>query len=77
MVFVSLMTSSQAYLTHSTRYFSLFITYTPYTIYKCEPCSILVEPESNPYTDGFKGWGKMILKDGWKCEIALCTQGTL
>ncbi|KIM33701.1 hypothetical protein M408DRAFT_59847 [Serendipita vermifera MAFF 305830] len=31
-------------------YFSLFITYTPFTIYKY----------------GFKGWGKMILKDGWK-----------
>jgi solute carrier family 35 protein F1/2 len=31
-------------------YFSLFITYTPYTIYKY----------------GFKGWGRMILKDGWK-----------
>lgn len=34
-------------------YFSLFITYTPFTIYKY----------------GFKGWGKMILKDGWKYFI--------
>ncbi|KAI0073270.1 DUF914-domain-containing protein [Panus rudis PR-1116 ss-1] len=34
-------------------YFSLFITYTPYTIYQY----------------GFKGWGKMIYKDGWKYII--------
>ncbi|KIM33102.1 hypothetical protein M408DRAFT_20401 [Serendipita vermifera MAFF 305830] len=34
-------------------YFSLFITYTPFTIYKY----------------GFKGWGKMILKDGWKSAL--------
>ncbi|KAJ2915450.1 hypothetical protein MD484_g4940, partial [Candolleomyces efflorescens] len=31
-------------------YFSLFAIYTPYTIYQY----------------GWKGWGKMILKDGWK-----------
>lgn len=35
------------------RYFSLFAVYTPYTIYQY----------------GFKGWGKMILKDGWKYII--------
>jgi len=34
-------------------YFSLFVTYTPYTIYKY----------------GFKGWGKLILRDGWKYVI--------
>ncbi|KAK7686366.1 hypothetical protein QCA50_010590 [Cerrena zonata] len=34
-------------------YFSLFVIYTPYTIYQY----------------GFKGWGKMILKDGWKYFI--------
>ncbi|KAH8093802.1 DUF914-domain-containing protein [Cristinia sonorae] len=34
-------------------YFSLFIIYTPYTIYQY----------------GFKGWGKMIWKDGWKYFI--------
>jgi len=34
-------------------YFSLFIVYTPYTIYKY----------------GFKGWFKVILKDGWKYII--------
>jgi len=34
-------------------YFSLFITYTPYTIYKY----------------GFKGWGNLILRDGWKYII--------
>jgi solute carrier family 35 protein F1/2 len=34
-------------------YFSLFITYTPYTIYKY----------------GFVGWGKLILRDGWKYFI--------
>lgn len=34
-------------------YFSLFVTYTPYTIYQY----------------GFKGWGKMILRDGWKYFI--------
>jgi len=38
-------------------YFSLFITYTPYTIYKY----------------GFKGWGRMILKDGWKYFILAAT----
>ena len=40
-------------LTDWRRYFSLFITYTPYTIYQY----------------GFKGWGKMILRDGWKYFI--------
>ncbi|TFK26183.1 DUF914 domain membrane protein [Coprinopsis marcescibilis] len=34
-------------------YFSLFAIYTPYTIYRY----------------GFKGWGKMVLKDGWKYFI--------
>ncbi|EIM86773.1 DUF914-domain-containing protein [Stereum hirsutum FP-91666 SS1] len=34
-------------------YFSLFITYTPYTIYKY----------------GFKGWFKMLYKDSWKYII--------
>ncbi|THH02680.1 hypothetical protein EW026_g201 [Hermanssonia centrifuga] len=34
-------------------YFSLFVTYTPYTIYQY----------------GFKGWGKMIVRDGWKYFI--------
>jgi len=34
-------------------YFSLFITYTPYTIYKY----------------GFAGWGKMVVRDGWKYFI--------
>ncbi|KAJ3555368.1 hypothetical protein NM688_g2619 [Phlebia brevispora] len=34
-------------------YFSLFVIYTPYTIYQY----------------GFKGWGKMILRDGWKYFI--------
>ncbi|RXW23971.1 hypothetical protein EST38_g1867 [Candolleomyces aberdarensis] len=35
------------------KYFSLFAIYTPYTIYQY----------------GWKGWGKMILKDGWKYFI--------
>jgi len=34
-------------------YFALFIIYTPYTIYQY----------------GFKGWGKVILRDGWKYAI--------
>ncbi|KAF8159683.1 hypothetical protein B0H34DRAFT_413627 [Crassisporium funariophilum] len=34
-------------------YFSLFIIYTPYTIYRY----------------GWKGWGKMIFRDGWKYFI--------
>jgi len=34
-------------------YFSLFIIYTPYTIYQY----------------GFKGWGQMLYKDGWKYII--------
>ncbi|KAH6916086.1 DUF914 domain membrane protein [Coprinopsis sp. MPI-PUGE-AT-0042] len=34
-------------------YFTLFAVYTPYTIFKY----------------GFKGWGKMILRDGWKYFI--------
>jgi len=37
-------------------YFSLFCVYTPYTIYQY----------------GFKGWGKMVLKDGWKYFILAC-----
>ena len=34
-------------------YFSLFTVYTPYTIYQY----------------GFKGWFKMIYRDGWKCIL--------
>ncbi|CAE6423252.1 unnamed protein product [Rhizoctonia solani] len=34
-------------------YFSLFIVYTPYTIYQY----------------GFKGWGNVVIKDGWKYFI--------
>jgi len=34
-------------------YFSLFVIYTPYTIYQY----------------GFKGWGKMLVRDGWKYII--------
>ncbi|TDL24039.1 DUF914-domain-containing protein [Rickenella mellea] len=34
-------------------YFSLFVIYTPYTMYQY----------------GFKGWGKMVLRDGWKYII--------
>ncbi|KAG2011568.1 DUF914 domain membrane protein [Coprinopsis cinerea AmutBmut pab1-1] len=34
-------------------YFSLFAVFTPYTIYQY----------------GFKGWGKMVLRDGWKYFI--------
>jgi len=34
-------------------YFSLFVIYTPYTIYQY----------------GFKGWGNMVLRDGWKYFI--------
>ena len=50
------------------RYFSLFTIYTPYTVYKCK------SPQGNddhqltsPIPDGFSGWGKMVLRDGWKC----------
>jgi len=36
-------------------YFSLFVIYTPYTMYRY----------------GLKGWGKMVLRDGWKyCILA-------
>ena len=54
------------------RYFSLFITYTPYTIYQCEPpvLSIRFAHSCRSRSDGFKGWGKMILRDGWKCECS-------
>ncbi|KAF9453617.1 DUF914-domain-containing protein [Macrolepiota fuliginosa MF-IS2] len=34
-------------------YFTLFIIYTPYTIYQY----------------GFKGWGNLVLRDGWKYAI--------
>ncbi|KAG9017167.1 hypothetical protein FRB90_001519 [Tulasnella sp. 427] len=37
-------------------YFSLFAIYTPYTIYQY----------------GFRGWGKLILRDGWKYFILAC-----
>ncbi|KAG9082891.1 hypothetical protein FRC06_004790 [Ceratobasidium sp. 370] len=38
-------------------YIALFVVYTPYTI----------------YIYGFKGWGNVILKDGWKYfAVALC-----
>ena len=50
------------------RYFSLFLVYTPYTIYQCafQLGSYFLFLTSSK-TDGFKGWGKLILKDGWKC----------
>ncbi|KAH7914847.1 hypothetical protein BJ138DRAFT_1143091 [Hygrophoropsis aurantiaca] len=37
-------------------YFSLFVVYTPYTIYKY----------------GIKGWGQMVARDGWKYFILAC-----
>ncbi|KAG0709269.1 DUF914-domain-containing protein [Suillus ampliporus] len=37
-------------------YFSLFIVYTPYTMYKY----------------GLKGWGQMVFRDGWKYFILAC-----
>ncbi len=33
-------------------YFSLFMVYTPYTMYKY----------------GIKGWAEMVFRDGWKCK---------
>ena len=50
------------------RYFSIFIIYTPYTIYQCMlfPLSIKRFSYAMPI-DGFKGWFKLIYKDGWKC----------
>ena len=53
----------------SSRYFTLFVIYTPYTIYKCE---LVEEPDALWLTpsilDSFLGWGKMVVRDGWKCE---------
>ncbi|KAH7917611.1 DUF914-domain-containing protein [Leucogyrophana mollusca] len=37
-------------------YFSLFVIYTPYTMYKY----------------GIRGWGKMVARDGWKYFILAC-----
>ncbi|KIK99792.1 hypothetical protein PAXRUDRAFT_432759 [Paxillus rubicundulus Ve08.2h10] len=37
-------------------YFSLFVVYTPYTIYKY----------------GLRGWGKMVVRDGWKYFFLAC-----
>ncbi|KIJ20861.1 hypothetical protein PAXINDRAFT_65683 [Paxillus involutus ATCC 200175] len=37
-------------------YFSLFVVYTPYTIYKY----------------GLRGWGKMVVRDGWKYFLLAC-----
>ena len=36
-------------------YVLLNIIFTPYTMYRY----------------GFKGWGKMVLRNGWKCECSL------
>lgn len=57
------------YLTASpSRYLTLFVVYTPYTIYKCklaeEPDALWLTPS---ILDGFLGWGKMVVRDGWKC----------
>ena len=50
------------------RYFTLFVIYTPYTIYKCK---LAVERGklqlTTPIPDSFVGWGKMVVRDGWKC----------
>lgn len=52
----------------SQRYFSLFIIYTPYTIYQCEHLHSFSDPYlTGSHIDGFSGWGKLILKDGIKC----------
>ena len=52
----------------SFRYFTLFLIYTPYTIYQCK---LFFYDVSHWHTfsppDGFKGWGKVILYDGWRC----------
>ncbi len=58
------------------RYFSLFVIYTPYTIYQCTflfnfcvssqdvvDCSVLF-----CFADGWKGWGNLLYRDSWKCE---------
>ncbi|KAG9312980.1 hypothetical protein JVU11DRAFT_6418 [Chiua virens] len=37
-------------------YFSLFLIYTPYTMYQY----------------GFRGWGRMVLRDGWKYFFLAC-----
>jgi len=36
--------------------------------------NLLLEVYANCFEDGFKGWGKMILKDGWKCVPLLSVQ---
>ena len=51
------------------RYFSLFITYTPYTMYQCtRPSQLsLVGMTDLNGIDGLKGWAKMVWTSGWKC----------
>ena len=52
----------------------MFAIYTPYTIYQCTFLYVLSLTENvlltiSCFIDGFKGWGKMIIKDGWKCTL--------
>lgn len=50
------------------RYFGIFIVYTPITIYNCEYLLIVKYHTLTWSSDGLKGWGKMVIRDGWKCE---------
>ena len=54
------------------RYFSLFLMFTPYTMYKCEePCPLLLTTKLPFRKDGLKGWGNVVLRDGWRCGRVL------
>ena len=65
------------------RYFSLFVIYTPYTIYQCRFlfffffwCRGFVTDFEN-FLDGWKGWANLIFRDGWKCKCFMSSQSTI
>lgn len=59
------------------RYFSLFVIYTPYTIYKCKHIHSFSDSHlSDDHIDGFSGWGRLILKDGIKCTWVAANMST-
>ncbi|KAI6033207.1 hypothetical protein F5J12DRAFT_888127 [Pisolithus orientalis] len=54
-------------------YASMFIVYTPYTVYKCMPVyhlsRVRIPADESYCQDGMKGWCKLIVHDGWKYLI--------
>lgn len=53
----------------SPRYLTLFSVFTPYTVHRCEARNVFGRMLiTKACSDGIRGWGKLVLYDGWKCN---------